>query len=129
MFNVPIHTPPTELIAWYAVNLNRLIGVVEVFYGRFASEAEFQEVNEPPAVVPIISIRGQTVKPLLRTTENRLYDEVRSLIGRLLTGTATEQEQADVSGWQALAQAVLVPGVTHLDPSPFPLGTVEEPEQ
>lgn len=156
MFRTPIPQPQaTSLIAWYQVNLNRLLPVVEVFYGRFDDEAHFQQANEPREVVTVISIRGTTAQQLCVTSlhlltdvladqvgqtltqealdaavgearQNQLYDWVRALIGRLLTGTATEQEQEDCEGWQALASAVLVPGVEHLDPGPFPLESGEE---
>lgn len=150
MFSVPITTPSTELIAWYQVRLDRLKDVVEVQYGHFASPEAFAAATECTKPATCISIRGTTAQKLLTTStttlehalqsligqtlteealaaavasakQNQLYDWVRSLIGRLLTGQATEQEQADCDGWQVLAQAVLVPGVAHLDPDPFPL--------
>lgn len=151
MFQVPIPQPvQSSLVAWYQVNLNRLLPVVEVFYGRFDDESHFAESNEPREVVTVVSIRGATAQLLCTTSlhrltdvlqdlvgqtltqealdgavaearQNQLYDDVRALIRRLLTGTATAQELADCEGWQPLAQAVLVPGVSHLDPDPFPL--------
>ena len=158
MFSVPVNNPSTSLIAWYQVNLNRLLPVVEVFYGRFDSESHFAESNEPRKVVTVVSIRGATAQLLCTTSlhrltdvlqglvgqaltqegldsavgearQNQLYDDVRSLIRRILTGTATEQELEDCEGWQVLAEAVLVPGVSHLDPDPFPLEPVEGGEE
>ena len=158
MFQIPVTNPPTSLVAWYQVNLNRLLPVVEVFYGVFDSEQHFAEVNEPRSVPAVISIRGETAQALCVTSlhtldvvlreavgqqlthelldgaieearQNCLYDWTRALIGRLLTGTATEQEQADCEGWQRLQQAVLVPGLTHLDPEPFPLPQIDPEEK
>lgn len=155
MFSIPISTPSTELIAWYAVRLDRLRDIVEVQYGHFLSPQAFAAATECRRPATCVSIRGTTAQKLLTTSthtlesqlrllvgqqlttealdaaiatanQNQLYDWVRALIGRLLIGTATEQELADCDGWQALAESVLVPGVTHLDPDPFPLEPTEE---
>ena len=130
-FKVPILRPADEIVAWWKVGLDRRRRFVEVFYSAFEDETHLKDPQRPTLRdVTVVSITGDTVGPLLQTEQNRLYDDVRALIGRLLTGTATAQEVADVQGIQALAAALAVEGVEHLDSDPFDVSAigVEESE-
>lgn len=124
-FKIPVNRPSNEIVAWWKVGLDRRRRFVEVFYSAFEDEAHLQDPTRSPLRdITVISITGDTVGPLLATEQNRLYDDVRALIGRLLTGTATAQEVADVQGIPALAAALAVEGVEHLDSDPFDVSAI-----
>lgn len=124
-FKVPILRPADESVAWWKVVLDRRVKIVEVFYSAFEDEAHLQDPTRSPLRdITVVSITGDTVGPLLQTEQNRLYDDVRALIGRLLTGAATAQEVADVQGIPALAAALAVEGVEHLDSDPFDVSAI-----
>ena len=123
MFSIPKNSNPTELIAWWLVTVDRRKGGVLIQYAAFLDVEHLSDSSrEPLRPVATIVITGATAQPLLATADNHLYSDTRSLIGRLLTGQATAQEQADVAGWQALGSALSIDGVEHLDSDPFDLG-------